>query len=108
MRKNAPNRGRSIRWAFAHFPTNITGSNSVKLVRDTKQRMKEPANALTLSAIAIISADAELAELVSSHFRFPRTYVVLLEAPPKRLVEFGVYAHDYARGFALRCFFRKA
>ena len=70
--------------------------------------MKEPANALTLSAIAIISADAELAELVSSHFRFPRTYVVLLEAPPKRLVEFGVYAHDYARGFALRCFFRKA
>jgi hypothetical protein len=59
--------------------------------------MKEPANALTLSAIAIISADAELAELVSSHFRFPRTYVVLLEAPPKRLVEFGVYAHDCTR-----------
>jgi hypothetical protein len=52
---------------------------------------------IKLSKIVIISADALLAEQVCARFRTPRTYVVAIEAPKERLVEYGVYERDCIR-----------
>jgi hypothetical protein len=49
---------------------------------------------IKLSKIVIIAADAVLAEQVCARFRTPRTYVVAIEAPKERLVEYAVYKND--------------
>jgi len=49
---------------------------------------------ITLSKIAIVAENAELAESISAHFRAPRVYVSVIEAPTVRLEEFGVFEND--------------
>ena len=52
---------------------------------------------IILSKIAIVSGDAELAELISAHFRAPRVYVAVIGAPTIRLEEYGVFQNDCIR-----------
>jgi hypothetical protein len=52
---------------------------------------------IKLSRTLIIADDAELAERVCSRLRAPRTYVVTIEAPKERLVQYGVYERDCIR-----------
>jgi hypothetical protein len=49
---------------------------------------------VALSKIAIVASDTELAESISAHFRAPRTYVSVIEAPKVRLEEYGVFERD--------------
>lgn len=49
---------------------------------------------VALSRIAVVAGDAAVAELVCAHFRAPRVYVVLIEAPKIRLEEYGVFEND--------------
>jgi hypothetical protein len=52
---------------------------------------------LKLSRTLLIAEDAELAESVCARLRAPRTYVVTIEAPKVRLVQYGVYERDCIR-----------
>lgn len=52
---------------------------------------------VTLSKIAIIAGDAELAEQVCSRLRTRGEYLPLIEAPMLRLVEYGVFDQDCTR-----------
>ena len=52
---------------------------------------------VTLSKIAIIAGDAELAEQVCSRLRTRGEYLPLIEAPMLRLVEYGVFDQDCSR-----------
>jgi hypothetical protein len=49
---------------------------------------------VTLSKIAIVAGDAELAESICAHFRAPRVYVSVIGAPNVRLEEYGVFEND--------------
>jgi len=52
---------------------------------------------MKLSKIIVIATDALLAEQVCARFRSPRIYLVAIEAPKERLVEYGVYKNDCIR-----------
>jgi hypothetical protein len=52
---------------------------------------------MKLSKIVVIATDAHLAEQVCGRFRSPRTYLVAIEMPKERLVEYGVYKNDCIR-----------
>jgi hypothetical protein len=51
---------------------------------------------ITLSQIAIVSGNAEIAEHICRHFRGGSCYVVLIEAPMERMEDLGVLANDCA------------
>lgn len=52
---------------------------------------------IRLSRTLVIAGDAELAGRVCARLRTPRTYVVAIEAPMERLVQYGVYERDCIR-----------
>ncbi|PWT84462.1 MAG: hypothetical protein C5B58_04700 [Acidobacteria bacterium] len=52
---------------------------------------------MKLSKVVVIATDALLAEQVCARFRSSRTYLVAIEAPKERLVEYGVYKNDCIR-----------
>jgi hypothetical protein len=49
---------------------------------------------VTLSQIAIVSSNTEIAEQICRHFRGSSCYVVLIEAPMERMEDLGVLTND--------------